>query len=100
MTPHPVSRAGPHAPVQRGTVVFSKCGRDKGHVFVVLTVTDDGYVYLADGALRPLGKPKRKKTRHVRLTRTVIDLEAAGGPGGLLDADIRKRLLALMKEEV
>jgi len=77
-----------------GTVVFSKCGRDKGRPFVILSETDDGYVYLADGDARPLSKPKKKKVRHVQPTNATADLAV---PNGLLDADIRKMLLPFRK---
>ena len=82
-----------------GQVVFSKCGRDKGRAFVVLAVEGE-YVFLADGDLRPLDKPKKKKARHTQHTNTVVDLSTgkiSGGKhaerGGLMDADIRKWLL-------
>ena len=73
-----------------GQVVFSKCGRDKGRAFVVLSVEGE-YVFLADGQLRPLNKPKKKKVRHIQPTRSFVGIEA--NPGGLTDADIRKCLL-------
>ena len=81
-----------------GQVVFSKCGRDKGRAFVVLSVEGD-YIFLADGHLRPLNKPKKKKVRHVQPTNTVMNLHQA--VGGLKDADIRKWLnFTCQKEEV
>ena len=81
-----------------GQIVFSKRGRDKGRVFVVLAIEDD-YVFLADGQIRPLNKPKKKKVKHIQPTNTVIGLQSAAG--GLKDADIRKWLLCFkQKEEV
>jgi ribosomal protein L14E/L6E/L27E len=74
----------------RGQVVYSKCGRDKGIAFVVLSV-EGNYVYLADGSTRRLIKPKKKKIMHVQPTKTVLDLQAAGARG-LQDADLRKWL--------
>jgi ribosomal protein L14E/L6E/L27E len=73
-----------------GRVVFSKKGRDKGLPFVVMAVKD-GYVYLADGKLRLINKPKKKKLMHVQPTNTVVDL-APFSQRGLQDADIRKLL--------
>ena len=74
-----------------GQIVFSKCGRDKGRAFVVLSVEGE-FVFLADGQLRPLNKPKKKKIRHTQPTRVIMG--EAADPGGLLtDADIRKWLL-------
>ncbi len=73
-----------------GQVVFSKCGRDKGLPFVIISI-DGEYVFLADGKLRLICKPKKKKKKHVQPTNTVLDL--AVGKRGLQDADIRKLLL-------
>lgn len=51
-----------------GTVVLSVCGRDKGRYFIVCKKPDNDYVYIADGALRKLSKPKKKKIKHVTVT--------------------------------
>lgn len=53
-----------------GQVVYSKNGRDKGRVFVVLSVEGD-MVYLTDGKRRTLETPKRKKIKHVQPTNTI-----------------------------
>jgi ribosomal protein L14E/L6E/L27E len=71
----------------KGQVVFSKCGRDKGRAFVVLSVEGE-YVFLADGKLRLLARPKKKKARHTQLVNMVLTLS-----DGMTDADIRKWLL-------
>lgn len=52
---------------ETGTVVISKAGKDKGLIFVVLQC-DGLYCLIANGKLRPLEKPKRKKLRHLQLT--------------------------------
>lgn len=55
--------------VSPGHVVLSKAGRDKGKKFMVLTVDSEGsYVYVADGNLRKVENPKKKKLRHLDLT--------------------------------
>ena len=76
--------------MQIGQIVFSKKGRDKGRALVIVAV-DNEYVFLADGQLRPLNKPKKKKAKHIQPTHTIVGIEA--NPGGLTDADIRKWLL-------
>lgn len=43
-----------------GQVVKSKAGRDKGKLFIVLNV-EDPYAYIADGSLRKVEKPKKRK---------------------------------------
>jgi ribosomal protein L14E/L6E/L27E len=77
--------------MQKGQIVFSKCGRDKGRAFVILSVEGE-YVFLADGQLRPLSRPKKKKAKHIQHTHTVFEPLA---DGGLTDANIRKILLPL-----
>lgn len=52
--------------MELGQVVLSKCGRDKNNNFVVISIADDQqYVYLADGLLRKIESPKKKKAKHV-----------------------------------
>jgi len=72
-----------------GQVVFSKAGHDKGGAFVIMEVQGE-YLYLADGKLRTLNKPKKKKLKHVQLTNHIADLATDGR--ALQDADIRKQL--------
>jgi len=72
-----------------GQVVFAKSGRDKGRAFIVLCV-DDEYLYLVDGRLRTLQKPKKKKVKHVQPTNFVACLATDGR--ALQDADIRKHI--------
>ena len=53
-----------------GQIVFSKQGRDKGLPFVIVS-TDESYLHLADGKLRKIEKPKKKKLMHVAKTNYV-----------------------------
>ena len=71
-----------------GQFVLSKCGRDKGQLFVVLMV-DGEYLYLVNGTSRPLSKPKKKKCKHVQPTNA-----NAGSMG--TDAEIRKNIRAIV----
>lgn len=48
-----------------GQFVRSKAGRDKDRVFIIVDVIDDQYVLIADGDLRRIGNPKRKKIKHL-----------------------------------
>ncbi|MCL2699783.1 MAG: KOW domain-containing RNA-binding protein [Defluviitaleaceae bacterium] len=77
-----------------GQIVFSKQGRDRGSAYVVTgTFVEAGkeYAYLADGRLRPAGKPKKKKLMHIQPTKEVmpVDLDAEAGA---LNACLRKML--------
>lgn len=56
----------------KGRLVRSKAGRDKNRTFAVLAV-DGQMLLLADGSLRKLGAPKRKKKRHVAPTATTLE---------------------------
>ena len=42
-------------------------GRDRGLYFIVVGV-EENYVYLVDGSVRKIDKPKRKKVKHIELT--------------------------------
>ncbi len=48
-----------------GMVVRSKAGRDKGDLFIVLR-TEDNYAYIANGILRKVERPKKKKLMHLQ----------------------------------
>ncbi|MDR3239812.1 MAG: KOW domain-containing RNA-binding protein [Clostridiales bacterium] len=83
-----------------GGIVISKRGRDKGKSFVIVAL-EDAYVWLVDGQLRRIAKPKKKKTMHVQITNTVsgeIQAEVLRG-GCLLDADFRKVLSRFQRHE-
>ena len=51
-----------------GKLAYSKSGRDAGKYFLIIGIIDDNYVYISDGDLRPIKKPKRKKVMHLNLT--------------------------------
>jgi ribosomal protein L14E/L6E/L27E len=87
----------PEPTIRPGQIVFSKRGRDKGLPFIVLSVAGE-YAYLADGKLRRIKKPKKKKMKHIQLTNYREDLTAYN-QRGLQDADIRKLLKEYSREE-
>ena len=60
--------------LEKGTVVKSLCGRDKNKYFYVLDKQGD-YVLYCDGCVRRLEKPKRKKIKHVQVTRVKLQTE-------------------------
>lgn len=51
--------------LKRGMLVKSKAGRDKGCIYVIGDVKNE-YVYLADGAARPLCRMKKKNRKHLQ----------------------------------
>ncbi|GAB6085475.1 RNA-binding protein [Alkaliphilus crotonatoxidans] len=48
-----------------GQVVRSTKGRDQNHVFIVIGKVDEDHVLIADGDLRRMEKPKKKKVKHL-----------------------------------
>ena len=74
-----------------GMLARSKAGHDKGHVYVILKV-DETYVYLVDGKIRTMDKPKKKKMKHVQLICEKHNIE------GLDDVGV-KRILKLFDKE-
>ena len=54
--------------IDLGSIVQSLAGRDKGNLFLVVKI-EENYVYLVDGDIRKIENPKKKKMKHVELTR-------------------------------
>ncbi len=48
-----------------GEYVVSRAGRDKDKVFIVTSIIDELYVTVADGDLRRVENPKKKKRKHL-----------------------------------
>ncbi len=48
-------------------VATSLAGRDKGRTFVIVGVLDEEHVYIADGRMRKIEKPKKKKLKHLKV---------------------------------
>lgn len=57
--------------LEKGTVVYSLAGHDKGD-FQVVVDFDDKYAKVCDGKYRPLERPKKKKLIHIKVTNTVL----------------------------
>lgn len=61
----------------RGQLAISRSGHDKGRIYVILKEEADG-VYLADGRLKSLEKPKKKNKKHIqvikKLPKNVMEL--------------------------
>jgi len=56
-----------------GRIVYSKAGRDKDKYFMILDVLNEEFVYLVDGHLRRLERPKKKKIKHLIFTDKICD---------------------------
>ncbi len=51
---------------EKGGIVQSTQGRDKGRLYAVCEVLADGFILVTDGETRKLFRPKRKNLKHVR----------------------------------
>ena len=60
-------------PITVGSIVYSRAGRDEGRYYMVTAILDDSYVSIADGSVRKLAKPKKKKIKHLKNTGEVLD---------------------------
>lgn len=82
-----------------GTVVISTYGHDMGDWFVVKQILND-YIFIVDGKLRPLSKPKKKKAKHVLVTKYFAeDIANKLNQGqNVLDSEIRS-VLKFFKEQ-
>ena len=47
-----------------GGFAVSKAGHDLGEIYVIIQM-DHEYVYLVDGKIRTISRPKKKKKKHV-----------------------------------
>ncbi len=75
-----------------GQVVRSKAGRDNGKAFMIVR-TEDNYVYIADGAIRKLESPKRKKIKHIQGSYNVSEEIAACIENGTAENYMLRRFL-------
>jgi len=88
--------------IDKGNVVLSVAGHDKGRHFLVLESNGD-LLTLVDGEIRRVEKPKIKKVKHVKLVYTnegtrIYDKVRNGRR--LENAEIRKAIKSLTTEEV
>ena len=83
-------------PMEIGRVVYSRAGRDAGSHYVVVGMIDDAYVAIANGCLRKVSNPKKKRIKHLTARPACIQDIAeklrAGVP--VQDAEVRKGLAA------
>jgi ribosomal protein L14E/L6E/L27E len=80
-----------------GRIATSKAGRDRNRSFIIVGVIDGSHVAVADGRLRKLLKPKKKKLKHLVLEKDSADIIRQRLIEGqqVFDAQIRSCLLNL-----
>lgn len=72
-----------------GMLAWSRAGHDCGQLYVIMDVQDE-YVFLTDGRLRPLEKPKKKKKKHVQVIRQIPEELAQLTENNVKNEDIRR----------
>jgi len=87
--------------VSVGCAVRSLAGRDEGRLFIVLSFIDEEYALIADGDLRRVEKPKRKKRRHILVVRESLPglAEKLQKGESVQNHELRSAILALEREE-
>lgn len=55
-----------------GMFATSKAGHDKGKLYIIIKEEEE-YVYLADGRLKPVDVPKKKKKKHIQIIKKTAE---------------------------
>ena len=53
-----------------GKLALSKFGHDKNHLYVIVREEEE-YVFLADGKLKSVEKPKKKNKKHIQIIKAL-----------------------------
>ncbi|MBR2823916.1 MAG: KOW domain-containing RNA-binding protein [Clostridia bacterium] len=81
--------------LERGRIVISTQGRDKGRAFLILDRIGEDTVTVADGLVHRLERPKKKKTKHLHVKPIMVNWDEIRPEGGLVqDSDLRRALEA------
>ena len=59
-----------------GMLAISRAGHDQGTIYVI-TDEEDEYVYLADGQLKTVDRPKKKNKKHIQIIKKCPDDDIA-----------------------
>jgi large subunit ribosomal protein L14e len=83
--------------IDLGQIVRSKSGRDKDRHFIVVGLVDENYVLIADGDLRKISNPKKKKIKHLAFLNRFAEevVESLKENKRINDADLRKNLQSM-----
>ncbi len=55
---------------EKGYFAISKTGHDNNQLYIIIS-SDDEYVYLSDGRIKTIEKPKRKNKKHIQIIETM-----------------------------
>lgn len=58
---------------KKGYFAKSLAGHDKGKLYIIIEEKNDSsdFVFLSDGELKPMDKPKKKRIKHIQVIKTV-----------------------------
>lgn len=89
-------------PFEVGRVVQSTQGRDRGRLFIIMSVVDDDFVLMADGKLRKADRMKRKKIKHLHAKPIIFPELAARLRANIAvtDSELRKALEKAAAQEL
>lgn len=83
-----------------GKLAYSTSGRDKDKLFIILGIINKNYVYISDGELRTVEKPKKKKLKHLNITsNTAEGIKAILLAGGKVSNSTVKKIIQIMNSE-
>lgn len=62
-----------------GMLARSTAGHDEGRIYIIVR-SERAYVYLVDGKIRTLDRPKKKKKKHIQPIHAEHDMAGADDP--------------------
>lgn len=85
--------------IDPGQVVYSRAGRDIGKLFVIVGIIDENHVLIVDGDYRKVEQPKKKKLKHIVLTKHFVIWLADRMKSGqkITNTQVRRELEAVKK---
>ena len=81
----------------RGFLAYSLAGRDKGKVYIIIKEEAD-YIWVTDGDIRPLEKPKKKNKKHIQIIKKTADKQMLANPACINETI--KRTIKLYKQSL
>jgi len=55
-----------------GMLAFSLAGHDAKKIYIIIEETDE-YVFLCDGVIKTIDRPKKKRKKHIQIVKKEID---------------------------
>lgn len=76
-----------------GMFARTLAGHDQNGLYVIISVEDE-YVYLVDGKIRTIDRPKKKKKKHIQIDYQITEFiqEKIDSGKRLLDEDIKRAI--------